>query len=151
MADGNALCEPSWTITKAALELFLEKAPHRGIAYTWYEKQDEAAITHLQAGEASAKIDAPEHPIALNWLDKGGAGISVSVLILVEFLCQQSVLFLGASRASSVLLEREGDFRTDIRVSYQAADRNRAASWYNLGSTLASIASLRRVFLHSWI
>jgi len=51
---------PALGIAKAALELFLEKAPHRGIAYTWYEKQDEAAITHLQAGEASAKIDAAE-------------------------------------------------------------------------------------------
>jgi alkylation response protein AidB-like acyl-CoA dehydrogenase len=51
---------PVLGIAKAALELFLEKAPHRGIAYTWYEKQDEAAITHLQAGEASAKIDAAE-------------------------------------------------------------------------------------------
>jgi 3-hydroxy-9,10-secoandrosta-1,3,5(10)-triene-9,17-dione monooxygenase len=51
---------PALGIAKAALELFLEKAPHRSIAYTWYEKQDEAAITHLQAGEASAKIDAAE-------------------------------------------------------------------------------------------
>jgi 3-hydroxy-9,10-secoandrosta-1,3,5(10)-triene-9,17-dione monooxygenase len=51
---------PALGIAKAALELFLEKAPHRGIPYTWYEKQDEAAITHLQAGEASAKIDAAE-------------------------------------------------------------------------------------------
>ena len=51
---------PALGIAKAALELFLEKAPHRGIAYTWYEKQDEAAITHLQAGEASAQIDAAE-------------------------------------------------------------------------------------------
>ena len=51
---------PGLGMAKAALELFLEKAPHRGIAYTWYEKQDEAAITHLQAGEASAKIDAAE-------------------------------------------------------------------------------------------
>jgi 3-hydroxy-9,10-secoandrosta-1,3,5(10)-triene-9,17-dione monooxygenase len=51
---------PALGMAKAALELFLEKAPHRSIAYTWYEKQDEAAITHLQAGEASAKIDAAE-------------------------------------------------------------------------------------------
>jgi 3-hydroxy-9,10-secoandrosta-1,3,5(10)-triene-9,17-dione monooxygenase len=47
-------------MAKAALELFLEKAPSRGIAYTWYEKQDEAAITHLQVAEVSAKIDAAE-------------------------------------------------------------------------------------------
>jgi 3-hydroxy-9,10-secoandrosta-1,3,5(10)-triene-9,17-dione monooxygenase len=51
---------PILGMAKAALELFLEKAPDRGIAYTWYDKQDEAAITHLQAGEASAKIDAAE-------------------------------------------------------------------------------------------
>ena len=51
---------PALGMAKAALELFLEKAPHRGIVYTWYEKQDEAAITHLQAGEASAQIDAAE-------------------------------------------------------------------------------------------
>jgi 3-hydroxy-9,10-secoandrosta-1,3,5(10)-triene-9,17-dione monooxygenase len=51
---------PVLGIAKAALELFLEKALHRSIAYTCYEKQDEAAITHLQAGEASAKIDAAE-------------------------------------------------------------------------------------------
>jgi alkylation response protein AidB-like acyl-CoA dehydrogenase len=47
-------------MAKAALELFLAKAPNRGIAYTWYEKQDEAAVTHLQLGEVSAKIDAAE-------------------------------------------------------------------------------------------
>jgi hypothetical protein len=47
-------------MAKAALELFLEKAPHRSIPFTSYEKQDEAAITHLQVAEASAKIDATE-------------------------------------------------------------------------------------------
>jgi alkylation response protein AidB-like acyl-CoA dehydrogenase len=51
---------PALGMAKAALELFLEKAPHRSIPYTSYEKQDEAAITHLQVGEASAEIDAAE-------------------------------------------------------------------------------------------
>jgi 3-hydroxy-9,10-secoandrosta-1,3,5(10)-triene-9,17-dione monooxygenase len=51
---------PALGIAKAALELFLEKTPTRGIAFTWYEKQDEAAVTHLQVGEVSAKIDAAE-------------------------------------------------------------------------------------------
>jgi 3-hydroxy-9,10-secoandrosta-1,3,5(10)-triene-9,17-dione monooxygenase len=51
---------PALGMAKTALELFLEQAPQRGISHTWYEKQDEAAITHLQAGEASAKIDAAE-------------------------------------------------------------------------------------------
>ncbi len=51
---------PALGMAKAALELFLAKAPNRGIPYTWYEKQDEAAVTHLQLGEVSAKIDAAE-------------------------------------------------------------------------------------------
>jgi 3-hydroxy-9,10-secoandrosta-1,3,5(10)-triene-9,17-dione monooxygenase len=51
---------PALGMAKAALELFLEKAGHRGIAFSPYDKQDEAVITHLQVGEASAKIDAAE-------------------------------------------------------------------------------------------
>jgi alkylation response protein AidB-like acyl-CoA dehydrogenase len=51
---------PALGMAKAALELFLEKAPHRSIPCTSYEKQDEAAITHLQVGEASAEIDMTE-------------------------------------------------------------------------------------------
>lgn len=51
---------PSLGMAKAALELFLEKAPHRSVPYTFYEKLDEAPITHLQVAEASSKIDAAE-------------------------------------------------------------------------------------------
>jgi alkylation response protein AidB-like acyl-CoA dehydrogenase len=40
------------------LELFLERLPNRGIQYTWYEKQAEATLTHLQVAEAASKIDA---------------------------------------------------------------------------------------------
>ncbi|WP_019450547.1 acyl-CoA dehydrogenase family protein [Cupriavidus sp. BIS7] len=49
---------PALGIARAAQEMFLEKLPGRGIQYTWYEKQSEAAVTHLQVGEASAMIDA---------------------------------------------------------------------------------------------
>lgn len=49
---------PALGIAKAALETFLAKLPGRGIQYTWYSQQDEAAVTHLQVGEASAKLDA---------------------------------------------------------------------------------------------
>ncbi|MBU9360749.1 acyl-CoA dehydrogenase family protein [Burkholderia multivorans] len=49
---------PALGIAKAAMDVFLEKLPNRGIQYTWYKKQDEAAVTHLQVGEASAKLDA---------------------------------------------------------------------------------------------
>jgi 3-hydroxy-9,10-secoandrosta-1,3,5(10)-triene-9,17-dione monooxygenase len=49
---------PALGMAKAALELFIEGAAKRGIAYTFYEKQDKAAVAHLQLGEASSKIDA---------------------------------------------------------------------------------------------
>ncbi len=44
----------------AALDIFLEQLPKRGIAMTAYTKQIEAPVTHLQLGEASAKIDAAQ-------------------------------------------------------------------------------------------
>jgi len=45
---------------RAALEIFLERLPRRAIKYTSYEKQGDAAVTHLQLGEVDAKIDAAE-------------------------------------------------------------------------------------------
>jgi 3-hydroxy-9,10-secoandrosta-1,3,5(10)-triene-9,17-dione monooxygenase len=51
---------PALGMAKSALEMFLEKASSRSIAFTRYEKQDEASVTHLQVGEASANIDTAE-------------------------------------------------------------------------------------------
>ncbi|QYD67809.1 acyl-CoA dehydrogenase [Paraburkholderia edwinii] len=51
---------PMVGMARAAVELLTEKIGTRGIAFTTYEKQDEAAVTHLQLGEATAKIDAAE-------------------------------------------------------------------------------------------
>ncbi|MEZ2129007.1 acyl-CoA dehydrogenase [Sinorhizobium sp. CB9] len=51
---------PALGMAKGALELFIDKASQRSISFTFYEKQDEAAVTHLQVAEASAKIDAAE-------------------------------------------------------------------------------------------
>ncbi|MGC2304420.1 MAG: acyl-CoA dehydrogenase family protein [Candidatus Binatus sp.] len=47
-----------------ALDVFTEQLPRRAIAYSPYTKQQEAAVTHLQLGEASAKIDAARMIIA---------------------------------------------------------------------------------------
>jgi 3-hydroxy-9,10-secoandrosta-1,3,5(10)-triene-9,17-dione monooxygenase len=47
-------------MAKAALELFIEGAGRRGIAFTFHEQQNKAAVTHLLLGEASSKIDAAE-------------------------------------------------------------------------------------------
>ncbi|WP_321926444.1 acyl-CoA dehydrogenase family protein [Burkholderia sp. BCC1998] len=49
---------PALGIARNALDTFLELLPRRGIQYTWYVNQIEAAVTHLQVGEASAKLDA---------------------------------------------------------------------------------------------
>ncbi len=42
----------------AALDVFMAQLPRRSITATPYSKQGEAPITHLQLGEASARIDA---------------------------------------------------------------------------------------------
>jgi 3-hydroxy-9,10-secoandrosta-1,3,5(10)-triene-9,17-dione monooxygenase len=60
---------------RAALETFLDLLPNRGI-YGLYSKQAEAAVTHLQLGEITAKIDAADVIVrqvvdALDWGAKG--------------------------------------------------------------------------------
>jgi len=72
--------------------------------YTSHEKQDEAAITHLQVGEASAKIDA------------------------AELMLRRSVDEIEASAASStrMTVERHGRIRRDAgaasRLIWEAVD-----------------------------
>jgi 3-hydroxy-9,10-secoandrosta-1,3,5(10)-triene-9,17-dione monooxygenase len=51
---------PALGIARAAIDLFIERLGPRGIQYTSYTKQSEAPLTHLQLGEASAKLDAAE-------------------------------------------------------------------------------------------
>lgn len=67
---------PALGAARAALETFLTQLPDRGIQYTWYERQAEAPVTHLQVGEASAKIDAAEAIVerAVNDLDRNAEG-----------------------------------------------------------------------------
>ncbi len=47
-----------------ALDVFMEQLPRRAITASPYTKQGEAPVTHLQLGEASAKIDAARFIIA---------------------------------------------------------------------------------------
>jgi 3-hydroxy-9,10-secoandrosta-1,3,5(10)-triene-9,17-dione monooxygenase len=47
-------------IAKAFVDEFAELSPRRGILHTRYGKQSEAAVTHLQVGEATAKIECAE-------------------------------------------------------------------------------------------
>jgi len=54
------LAFPILGAARAMLEVFLERLPYRGIQYTWYTKQAEATLTHLQVADAATKIDAAQ-------------------------------------------------------------------------------------------
>jgi alkylation response protein AidB-like acyl-CoA dehydrogenase len=45
---------------RGALESFHQRLPGRGITYTTYTNQVEAAVTHLQVGEATLKLDSAD-------------------------------------------------------------------------------------------
>lgn len=47
-------------LARAALAEFTERIHHRGITYTFHERQYEAGVTHLQAAEAAMKISCAE-------------------------------------------------------------------------------------------
>jgi alkylation response protein AidB-like acyl-CoA dehydrogenase len=45
---------------RGALEAFHERLPGRGITYTDYTNKAEAAVTHLQVGEATLKLESAD-------------------------------------------------------------------------------------------
>lgn len=51
---------PALGMAKAMFEMFAIGTAKRGIAFTRYERQDEAGLTHVQIATASARIDAAE-------------------------------------------------------------------------------------------
>lgn len=53
-----SLSAPALGLARAALDIFMERLPNRRISYTFYDKQSEAPVTHLQLSEASLKIDS---------------------------------------------------------------------------------------------
>ena len=50
---------------RGALEAFHERLPGRGITYTNYTNKAEAAVTHLQVGEATMKLESAEAHVRL--------------------------------------------------------------------------------------
>ncbi len=58
------LCFPALGAAMHMLEEMQDQLPKRAIQYTTYAKQGEAAVTHLQLGEASARIDAAKLMVA---------------------------------------------------------------------------------------
>lgn len=47
-------------MAKGAMDAFLARLPERKITYTSYERQSDAALTHLQVADASIRIDEAE-------------------------------------------------------------------------------------------
>ena len=98
---------------RGAFETFMERLPGRPIAYTNYTNRAEAAVTHLQVGEASLLIDSCESHVqrACALLDGPGA-TTLSMLDRVRSrvhvtyatgLARQAVdILFNASGASSI-------------------------------------------------
>jgi alkylation response protein AidB-like acyl-CoA dehydrogenase len=98
---------------RGAFETFMERLPGRPIAYTNYTNRAEAAVTHLQVGEASLLLDSCDAHVRLACalLDGPGAS-SLSVLERVRSrahityatgLARQAVdILFNASGASSI-------------------------------------------------
>jgi alkylation response protein AidB-like acyl-CoA dehydrogenase len=98
---------------RGAYETFMERLPGRPIAYTYYTNRAEAAVTHLQVGEASLILDSCDAHVrrACALLDGPGA-TRLSVLERVRArahityatgLARQAVdILFNASGASSI-------------------------------------------------
>ena len=113
---------------RGAYETFMERLPGRPIAYTYYTNRAEAAVTHLQVGEASLILDSCDAHVrrACALLDGPGA-TRLSVLERVRArahityatgLARQAVdiLFYGSGASASqshVPIQR---FQRDIQV-----------------------------------
>ncbi|GGV45006.1 acyl-CoA dehydrogenase family protein [Streptomyces griseoflavus] len=102
-------------LARAAQDAFFERLPGRTLTYTWYAKQAEAAVTHLQASEAVLKADQAEfhaHRLAGLVDSKAASGEEWTVLERARAradlgtavrLAKESVdIFASASGGSSV-------------------------------------------------
>ncbi|MET9370699.1 acyl-CoA dehydrogenase family protein [Streptomyces griseoflavus] len=102
-------------LARAAQDAFFERLPGRTLTYTWYSKQAEAAVTHLQASEAALKADQAEfhaHRLAGLVDSKAASGEEWTVLERARAradlgtavrLAKESVdIFASASGGSSV-------------------------------------------------
>ena len=68
---------------RGALEAFHERLPGKGITYTNYANKAEAAVTHLQVGEATLKLESAEAHVrrACALLDGGTSPMTVETRV----------------------------------------------------------------------
>ncbi|MFL6111499.1 MAG: acyl-CoA dehydrogenase family protein [Catenulispora sp.] len=84
----NAMtCASSLGMAKAAQEAFLEKLPSRKIAYSNYEHQADAPLTHLQVAEAAIRIDEAEFHVR-----RGAERLDSKVLAGEQWSVQERLL-----------------------------------------------------------
>jgi hypothetical protein len=101
---------PALGMSMAMLDLFAEGTARRGIAFTAYDKQDEAAVTHVQIATVSARIDAAQAILrrsvdALEAIAAGAAPMSLEQRIRIwrdagfasELIWEAVDLMAGAS------------------------------------------------------
>jgi 3-hydroxy-9,10-secoandrosta-1,3,5(10)-triene-9,17-dione monooxygenase len=68
---------------RGALEAFHERLPGKGITYTNYTNKAEAAVTHLQVGEATLKLESADAHVrrACALLDGGTPPMTVEMRV----------------------------------------------------------------------
>ena len=114
-------------LARAAMEFFLERASRRGITYTTYDRQLDAAITHQQVGEAALKIEAAslfrEKASALV-MEKADDGIPWSIGERVEVRAETAYAVRLAKEAIQILFDASGatSLREDLPIQRVARD-----------------------------
>lgn len=102
---------PALGMARAAQEFFLERLPGRKIIYTDYDRQSDAALTHLQVAEAAVKVDEAEYHLlrAADRMDtKVRAGDPWTVEEKVLTRMDASAVCLRAKEAVDVLTTASG-------------------------------------------
>jgi 3-hydroxy-9,10-secoandrosta-1,3,5(10)-triene-9,17-dione monooxygenase len=132
---------------QGALDIYLEQLPGRKILHTKYSKQGEAAVTHLEIAEASAKIDAANALIAQEIGEIERAAIENHDFTLRERgRIRRSTAFAGAlvTEAANILAKSSGgSFNTlsnplnrvwrDIQAASQHAVLSQATAFEAFG------------------
>jgi 3-hydroxy-9,10-secoandrosta-1,3,5(10)-triene-9,17-dione monooxygenase len=150
---------------QGALDLFLEKAPTRNILYTKYQQQSEAAVTHVQVAEASAKIDAAKillrkgaadaenvaragRPATLNDMATARRDIAFAVKMVCE-----AVDLLAAASGGSFIMSTNAQNRVwrDVRAAAQHAVLTVSTNYEAYGRIAFGLDPENATFQAQWV
>ena len=112
-------------IARGAYETFMERLPGRPIAYTTYTNRAEAAVTHLQVGEAALIIDSCDaHVRRACALLAGPQATSLSVLERVRARAHISYATGLARQAVDILFNAAGASSIQPHIPIQRFQRD---------------------------